>query len=110
VAPQAQRLTIDELHFGRFGGRWNPVAFYGVMVIYVIIGLMPLVLMFTGVLMYWNRSLVKKWRRARAKMNVEPDHARAVLSSANAVAWRSDLPRAWRCRASKDASRTRRSR
>jgi uncharacterized iron-regulated membrane protein len=55
------------LHFGRFGGHWNTTALYGVMVLYVILGIGPFVLMVTGLLMYWNRSLVKKWRRMRAR-------------------------------------------
>src|SRR5262245_13795070 len=60
-------LFMYPLHFGRFGGRWNAVAFYGVMVLYVIIGLSPFALMMTGLLMYWNRSLVKKVRRWRLR-------------------------------------------
>ena len=59
-------LFMYPLHFGRFGGRWNAVAFYGVMVLYVVIGLSPFVLAVSGLLMYWNRSFVKKVRRARA--------------------------------------------
>jgi uncharacterized iron-regulated membrane protein len=61
-------LLMYPLHFGRFGGRWgSPFLFYGVMVVYVVIGVTPFVLMVTGLLMYWNRSLSKKWRRARAR-------------------------------------------
>jgi uncharacterized iron-regulated membrane protein len=56
-------LFMYPLHFGRFGGRWSPSAFYAVMVVYVVLGTAPFVLMVTGLLMYWNRSLVKKWRR-----------------------------------------------
>lgn len=60
-------LLMYPLHFGRFGGRWgSTAAFYGVMVLYVVLGLAPFVLFVTGILMYWNRSLVKKWRRFRA--------------------------------------------
>ena len=60
-------LLMYPLHFGRFGGRWgSSVAFYGVMVLYVALGVAPCVLFVTGLLMYWNRSLVKKWRRFRA--------------------------------------------
>lgn len=51
------------LHFGRFGGRWGPTAFYGVMVVYVLVGIAPFALMVTGLLMYWNRSFSKRWRR-----------------------------------------------
>jgi uncharacterized iron-regulated membrane protein len=59
-------LFMYPLHFGRFGGRsGSPFVYYGVMVLYVVLGVAPLVLMVTGLLMYWNRSLVKKWRRFR---------------------------------------------
>jgi uncharacterized iron-regulated membrane protein len=58
-------LFMYPLHFGRFGGRWGQPMFYSVMVVYVIIGVMPFVLMATGLLMYWNRSLSKKWKRMR---------------------------------------------
>ena len=61
-------LFMYPLHFGRFGGRWHPALFYGVMTLYVVIGVTPFVLMVTGLLMYWNRSFVKKWRRARLKI------------------------------------------
>jgi uncharacterized iron-regulated membrane protein len=61
-------LFMYPLHFGRFGGRWgSPTLYYGVMVLYVVIGVTPLVLMVTGLLMYWNRSFSKKWRRFRAR-------------------------------------------
>jgi uncharacterized iron-regulated membrane protein len=60
-------LFMYPLHFGRFGGHWTATALYGVMVLYVILGIGPFVLMVTGLLMYWNRSLVKKWRRRRAR-------------------------------------------
>jgi uncharacterized iron-regulated membrane protein len=63
-------LFMYPLHFGRFGGRWNPLAFYGVMILYVLIGVSPFVLMVTGLLMYWNRSLVKKVRRARLRASM----------------------------------------
>jgi len=59
-------LFMYPLHFGRFGGRLNPAAFYGVMALYVVVGLTPFVLMISGLLMYWNRSLSKKWRRMRS--------------------------------------------
>ncbi len=45
-------LFVYPLHFGRFGGRVNPAVFYGVMVVYVVIGIAPFVLMVTGLLMY----------------------------------------------------------
>jgi uncharacterized iron-regulated membrane protein len=60
-------LFMYPLHFGRFGGHWSTGAFFAVMIGYVALGIAPFVLMLTGLLMYWNRSLVKKWRRRRAK-------------------------------------------
>lgn len=53
------------LHFGRFGGGFGlgPIAVYAVMVVYVLIGLAPFALSVTGLLMYWNRSLSKRWKR-----------------------------------------------
>jgi uncharacterized iron-regulated membrane protein len=69
-------LFMYPLHFGRLGGHWNTTALYGVMVLYVILGIAPFVLVVTGLLMYWNRSLVKKWRRSRAY----PDGSRRPLA------------------------------
>src|SRR6266508_2113577 len=61
-------LFVYPLHFGRFGGRWgSPSVYYGVMALYVVIGVAPFVLMVTGLLMYWNRSFSKKWRRFRVR-------------------------------------------
>lgn len=60
-------LFMYPLHFGRFGGHWNAFVFYGVMVLYVVVGLSPFILMVTGLLMYWNRSFVKKVRRLRGR-------------------------------------------
>jgi uncharacterized iron-regulated membrane protein len=77
VATQAILLAYP-LHFGRFGGRWgSPWAFYGVMMLYVMVGIAPFALMVTGLLMYWNRSLSKKWRRVAVKRPSAP----AALSS-----------------------------
>jgi len=56
-------LLMYPLHFGRFGGLWGPFWYYAVMVAYILIGLAPPALMVTGFLMYWNRSLSKKWKR-----------------------------------------------
>ena len=64
-------LFVYPLHFGRFGGRVNPAVFYGVMVVYVVIGIAPFVLMVTGLLIYWNRSLSKKRKRAIAPRRPE---------------------------------------
>ncbi len=61
-------LFVYPFHFGRFGGRWGSSSlFYGVMVLYVVIGIAPFALMVTGLLMYWNRSFSKKWRRLRLR-------------------------------------------
>jgi uncharacterized iron-regulated membrane protein len=49
---------IGPLHFGTFGG-------VPVKVLWVVLGLAPVVLSVTGVFMYWNRSLSKKWRKLR---------------------------------------------
>ena len=56
-------LFMYPLHFGRFGGRWGRVPFYGVMVGYMIVGLAPVILAATGWLMYRNRSLSKRRQR-----------------------------------------------
>ena len=53
------------LHFGNFGGA--PVK-----VLWVILGLAPSLLSVTGFLMWWNRSLAKKWAR-RHRESVSPD-------------------------------------
>lgn len=70
------RLMLP-FHFGRFGERFGNFANYAVMVLYVLIGLAPAVLMTTGYLMYWNRSLSKKVRRrhladARSSLAASP--------------------------------------
>jgi uncharacterized iron-regulated membrane protein len=49
---------LGPLHFGTFGG-------VGVKILWVVLGLMPPVLFITGALMYWNRSLGKKWMALR---------------------------------------------
>ena len=47
------------IHYGRFGGMLTRV-------LWVVSGLVPLVLFISGCLMWWNRSLVKMWRRRSA--------------------------------------------
>ena len=56
------RLTRDfyPLHFGTFGGNFSRV-------LWIIAGLAPLTLYITGVLMWWNRSIVSAWRRRRRR-------------------------------------------
>jgi uncharacterized iron-regulated membrane protein len=46
---------IGPLHFGTFGG-------IPVKLLWVLLGLAPPLLTVTGLIMYWNRSLGKKWR------------------------------------------------
>jgi uncharacterized iron-regulated membrane protein len=66
---QFVRLMLP-LHFGRFGGRLGlgRVGYYAIMVLYVVIGVALPVLMLTGYLMYWNRSLSKKVRHRRVAL------------------------------------------
>ncbi|MBM3763673.1 MAG: PepSY domain-containing protein [Acidobacteria bacterium] len=69
--PLGVRLQRDifGLHFGMFGGMPTRV-------LWLFIGLSPLVLFVTGLLMYWNRVLVKKrasWNRPQAvRFGVSP--------------------------------------
>lgn len=63
-------LLMYPLHFGRFGGLWGRFWFLAVMVLYVLLGLAPPALMVTGALMYWNRSLSKKWKRRQVKQEI----------------------------------------
>jgi uncharacterized iron-regulated membrane protein len=49
---------LAPLHFGNFGGVW-------VKSLWVLLGLIPPVMAVTGLLMYWNRVLSKKWVRLR---------------------------------------------
>jgi uncharacterized iron-regulated membrane protein len=51
---------MTPLHYGTFGG-------YTTRVLWIFVGLMPGVLFVTSILMWWNRSLSKKSRRARVK-------------------------------------------
>ena len=49
---------ISPLHFGTFGG-------WPVKIAWTLFGMAPAVLAVTGVLMYWNRYLAKRWSRRR---------------------------------------------
>lgn len=58
---------MSPLHFGRFGegfGLGQGVV-WAVLGLYVLVGLAPVVLLGTGVLMYWNRDLGKRWGKGR---------------------------------------------
>jgi uncharacterized iron-regulated membrane protein len=48
------------IHYGRFGG-------LATRILWLVAGLTPLVLFVSGCLMWWNRSLVKSWRRRAAQ-------------------------------------------
>ena len=52
------------LHFGNFAGRKTKA-------VWVLLGLAPVALFVTGVLMWWNRVLSREARRLRAKTEVE---------------------------------------
>ncbi|MBS1823766.1 MAG: PepSY domain-containing protein [Acidobacteria bacterium] len=65
-------LLMYPFHFGRFGGRWNRLAYYGVMILYLAAGLAPAILTVTGFLMYWNRSLSKRLRRVAVVPSATP--------------------------------------
>ncbi|MBV9745928.1 MAG: PepSY domain-containing protein, partial [Acidobacteriia bacterium] len=49
---------LTPLHYGTIGG-------YATRILWVITGLMPGLFFVTALLMWWNRTLSKKWRRAR---------------------------------------------
>jgi len=57
--PLGARIQRDifGLHFGTFAGDVSRVS-------WVLVGVAPTVLFVTGVLMWWNRSLSKKWRKS----------------------------------------------
>jgi uncharacterized iron-regulated membrane protein len=68
--PLGARLIrlMSPLHFGRFGevlglGYWPVWVF---LTLYLLVGLAPPLLLVTGVLMYWNRDLSKRWSRRLA--------------------------------------------
>lgn len=52
----AERLSISiySIHFGNFGG-------WPVQVLWALLGLVPVLLVVTGYVMWWNRVLKKKW-------------------------------------------------
>lgn len=50
---------VGYIHFGTFAGHVSRV-------LWIVLGAAPGLLFITGMLMYWNRSLGKKWRRRRA--------------------------------------------
>jgi len=72
VATKFLKLMLP-FHYGRFGERlgWGSVGLYGVMILYVILGLSVGLLAVTGFLMYWNRYLANRVRRWSKGKKVE---------------------------------------
>jgi uncharacterized iron-regulated membrane protein len=52
--------VLAPFHYGHFAG-------WGIRIIWTLSGLVPGILFVTSLLLWWNRSLSKKWKRARAK-------------------------------------------
>lgn len=67
---------IAPLHFGTFAG--DGTAGVAVKILWLLLGLAPPVLFVTGFLMYWNRSLSKKWARLKARQPERVDTAVAA--------------------------------
>lgn len=57
---EAALLSTIRLHFGRFGGM-------GIRVLWVLLGLLPVVLFVTGFVLWWAR-VMRPWLRRRARM------------------------------------------
>lgn len=53
-------LAVYSIHFGDFGGQ--PIKF-----LWCVLGLTPALLTVTGLIMWWNRVLKKKWRSLRTR-------------------------------------------
>jgi uncharacterized iron-regulated membrane protein len=64
---------LGPLHFGTFGGEGAPGI--AVKLLWTLLGLAPPLLAVTGLLMYWNRYLGKKWHAAR-----RPSHPLATAA------------------------------
>jgi uncharacterized iron-regulated membrane protein len=79
VGGKLLRLMLP-LHFGRFGGKlgMGTIGKHIVLFVYFLVGLAVPLLMTTGYLMYWNRDLSKKFKRARVRSGL-----RAAESSAS---------------------------
>jgi uncharacterized iron-regulated membrane protein len=69
------RLTRDiyPLHFGTFGGNFTRI-------LWIIVGVAPAILYVTGLLMWWNRSVLPAFRRRRRRREAEREDDRAVAS------------------------------
>jgi uncharacterized iron-regulated membrane protein len=65
---------MTPLHYGTIGGTTTRI-------LWLITGLMPGVFFVTALLMWWNRTLSKKWRRARRPgVAATPEHAGTLVS------------------------------
>ena len=61
TAGEKLSLAVYSIHFGDFGGQ--PVKF-----LWCVLGMTPALLTVTGLMMWWNRVLKKKWRSLRVAM------------------------------------------
>ncbi len=85
-APQSRAFRFGDeflawlarMHFGRF--RWLPLK-----IVWTIFGLVPLALLVTGIVMYWNRVLGPWYRRMLAERNQLHVQGRPRTSDAEAV-------------------------
>jgi uncharacterized iron-regulated membrane protein len=85
-APQSRAFRFGDeflawlarMHFGRF--RWLPLK-----IVWTIFGLVPLALLVTGIVMYWNRVLGPWYRRMLAERNQLHVHGRPRTNDAEAV-------------------------
>jgi uncharacterized iron-regulated membrane protein len=59
TAGEKLSLAIYSIHFGDFGGQT-------IKFLWFVIGLSPALLAVTGLIMWWNRVLKKKWRRSKS--------------------------------------------
>jgi uncharacterized iron-regulated membrane protein len=59
TAGEKLSLAVYSIHFGDFGGQ--PIKF-----LWFVVGLIPALLTITGLVMWWNRVLKKKWRSITA--------------------------------------------
>jgi uncharacterized iron-regulated membrane protein len=58
-------ISIYAIHFGDFGG-------LPVQILWAVLGLVPVLLVITGYVMWWNRVLKKKWRKIAEKRVFTP--------------------------------------
>jgi uncharacterized iron-regulated membrane protein len=59
TAGEKLSLAVYSIHFGDFGGQ-------SIKFLWFVIGLSPALLAITGLIMWWNRALKKKWRKLKS--------------------------------------------